>query len=51
MGGERILVVDDVARTIEANKRLRSVSQSYIPEEHIPLGDETARLHRYGDIP
>lgn len=38
----------DMARIAEAEQQLRSVDQRYIPDDHIPSGDETARLHRWG---
>jgi len=38
----------DLARLAEAETQLRAMSQDYIPEEDIPPGDETARLHRWG---
>jgi adenine-specific DNA methylase len=38
----------DSARLGEAESRLKALSQDHIPEEGIPPGDETARLHRWG---
>jgi putative DNA methylase len=38
----------DLARTAEAEDRLRASSQGFIPDDTIPSGDETARLHRWG---
>lgn len=39
---------DDLARLIEAEEQLQRSSQTYIPSDAIPLGDETKRLHRWG---
>jgi len=38
----------DLARLGEAESRLRASPQDHIPEDSIPPGDETARLHRWG---
>ncbi len=38
----------DLNRTAEAEQRLQGISQSCIPTDQIPAGDETARLHRWG---
>jgi putative DNA methylase len=38
----------DLARLAEAESRLRASSQELIPDDDIPPGDETARLHRWG---
>jgi adenine-specific DNA methylase len=38
----------DLAHLIEADSRLKTVPQTYIPTDKIPPGDETARLHRWG---
>ncbi len=40
--------VDDLAHFDEAAKRLRLLRPKFIPEDKIPDGDETARLHRWG---
>ncbi len=39
---------DDFARAEEANELLESRGPHLIPEDSIPLGDETLRLHRWG---
>lgn len=39
---------DDLAKFDEAEKRLRALRPKFIPEDEIPDGDETARLHRWG---
>lgn len=38
----------DVARFAQAEERLAKLSPEYIPDESIPAGDETSRLHRWG---
>ena len=38
----------DLSRLAEAESRLRTSSQEFIPNDSIPPGDETARLHRWG---
>ncbi len=38
----------DLSRMAEAESRLQVSSQEFIPEDSIPSGDETARLHRWG---
>jgi putative DNA methylase len=38
----------DLARFAEAESRLQTIAQTYVPTDTIPLGDETARLHRWG---
>jgi len=38
----------DLAKMQEAERRLASSMQHFIPEETIPPGDETTRLHRWG---
>jgi adenine-specific DNA methylase len=38
----------DLTRLVEAEGRLATAAQDYIPTELIPPGDETARLHRWG---
>jgi adenine-specific DNA methylase len=40
--------VTDLAHFAQAEECLRTSSQAYIPNESIPPGDETARLHRWG---
>lgn len=39
---------DDLAQFEAAKKRLRALRQKFIPDDKIPDGDETARLHRWG---
>lgn len=39
---------DDLARTAEAENHLASLGSQYIPDDAIPSGDETTRLHRWG---
>lgn len=39
---------DDLARFAEAEARLRALSLEFVPEDVIPKGDETERLHRWG---
>jgi adenine-specific DNA methylase len=39
---------EDLAKFEEAQKRLASIRAKYIPNEEIPKGDETDRLHRWG---
>lgn len=38
----------DLARVVEAASRLQASSQKFIPDDAIPPGDETTRLHRWG---
>lgn len=38
----------DLNRVAEATVRLAASAQTFIPDERIPPGDETARLHRWG---
>jgi adenine-specific DNA methylase len=38
----------DLANYAEAEKRLAAMKASFIPDDVIPPGDETARLHRWG---
>lgn len=40
--------IDDLARVEKARNRWLSLSPAYLPEDHIPKGDETNRLHRWG---
>ena len=37
-----------MAKTVEAENRLAALAPHYIPDEAIPAGDETTRLHRWG---
>jgi hypothetical protein len=39
---------DDLAHLDEAKKRLKAIRTKFIPDDDIPDGDETARLHRWG---
>jgi hypothetical protein len=39
---------DDFARFAEAETRLRALRLEFVPEDEIPQGDETERLHRWG---
>lgn len=39
---------DDLAKFAEARKRLASMRPSFVPNDEIPMGDETERLHRWG---
>jgi putative DNA methylase len=38
----------DLAHLTEAEECLRASSQTFLPDDRIPPGDETARLHRWG---
>lgn len=38
----------DLAHFEEADQKLRALRPKFIPEDEIPDGDETARLHRWG---
>jgi putative DNA methylase len=38
----------DLERLAEAEEYLRTSSQTFVPDDRIPPGDETARLHRWG---
>jgi putative DNA methylase len=40
--------VDDLAKVADAKERLCKVRPQFIPEDAIPKGDETERLHRWG---
>lgn len=40
--------VADLARMAAASQRWERMSPRFVPEEEIPAGDETARLHRWG---
>ena len=39
---------EDVARLADASRRWEQIEPRFVPDEHIPTGDETARLHRWG---
>lgn len=39
---------DDLARFAEAERRYNSLTAQFVPNEEIPAGDETDRLHRWG---
>lgn len=39
---------EDLAKLVEAEERLRKMHSQFIPEDSIPKGDETERLHRWG---
>jgi adenine-specific DNA methylase len=39
---------EDLAKCAEAEAHLRKMRPQYIPEDTIPKGDETERLHRWG---
>ena len=39
---------DDLARAADAARRWEQLSPRFVPGEHIPPGDETNRLHRWG---
>lgn len=39
---------DDLAKIEQAENQFRSLKTSYIPEDLIPAGDESSRLHRWG---
>lgn len=38
----------DIAKYQEADRRLQSLRSRFIPDDMIPAGDETERLHRWG---
>ena len=38
----------DIARMSAATRRWRRMSARFVPDQEIPAGDETARLHRWG---
>ncbi len=38
----------DIGRAMEAEKRWRKMSPTFVPDDEIPSGDETNRLHRWG---
>ena len=39
---------EDLHRAAEAERKLRALRPKFIPDDKIPNGDETARLHRWG---
>lgn len=39
---------DDLVKAAETEARLAALTPQYIPDEAIPAGDETSRLHRWG---
>jgi hypothetical protein len=39
---------EDLSKFIEAEEKLRKMRPQFIPEDAIPKGDETERLHRWG---
>ena len=39
---------DDLARIADAEARWNEISPRFVPDQEIPPGDETARLHRWG---
>ncbi|MFO7912843.1 MAG: DNA methylase [Desulfotignum sp.] len=39
---------EDIKKTIEAEKRWEIIAPRFVPEDGIPSGDETNRLHRWG---
>jgi adenine-specific DNA methylase len=39
---------EDLAKFVEAEERVRRMRPRFIPEDSIPKGDETERLHRWG---
>ena len=39
---------DDLERYAEAAARLKRLRTKYVPDDEIPTGDETGRLHRWG---
>jgi len=40
--------VEDLARMADAVRRWEQIKPRFAPDQHIPTGDETARLHRWG---
>ncbi|MEW6227261.1 MAG: DNA methylase [Bacillota bacterium] len=40
--------LDDLAKYAEAGRRWAEMQPSFVPDEEIPAGDETNRLHRWG---
>lgn len=39
---------DDIERYAEAERRIRKARARFVPDDSIPTGDETDRLHRWG---
>lgn len=39
---------EDLARVADTTKRWQTVSPRFVPDQRIPVGDETNRLHRWG---
>ena len=39
---------EDLAKAVEAEKRLRQLVTRFVPDDTIPSGDESDRLHRWG---
>ena len=39
---------EDIARVSAATRRWKQMTARFVPDQHIPTGDETARLHRWG---
>ena len=39
---------EDIARMSAAERRWEQMAARFVPDEHIPAGDETGRLHRWG---
>ena len=39
---------EDLARMADAARRWEQIEPRFVPDQHIPTGDETARLHRWG---
>ena len=39
---------DDLARVSAAARQWEQMAPRFVPDQHIPAGDETARLHRWG---
>ena len=39
---------NDLKRVAEAQRQLAALKAEYVPDDHIPAGDETTRLHRWG---
>lgn len=38
----------DLARVVEAQEKWAKITPQYVPDDEIPTGDETNRLHRWG---
>ena len=39
---------EDIARVSAATRQWEQMAARFVPKQHIPAGDETARLHRWG---